>query len=105
VNTVLKPRRPLKRDPENPLEDWLSGKLAVRHPDGRLRRGKTLWKYAWCVALLGHDKEFIIEALRERDSEPGYQKFIGRREYHYELIAAQVLRSHDAYARRQEAAS
>lgn len=100
----LTPRRPIKDDPSNPLEDWLSGKLTITHPDGRLRRFKTLWKYAWCVALLGHDEDFVVAAVADRDRQDGYHKFSERRdggESYYRVIARQVIRVHDEYARRK----
>ena len=98
------PRRPIINNPENPLSDWLSGALTVTHPDGRLRRAQTLVRYAWCVALLGYDKETIVAALQERDAQPAYQKYTERRDKGlgtYRGMARAALRSHARWQRRQ----
>jgi hypothetical protein len=95
------PRRPLLDEPGNQREDWLSGELTVRHEDGRLRRAKTLWKYAWCLALVGRTFPEIVAGLEERDRLPEYRKFTkgdgpwGRGRY--EIITRQVLRNHEAW--------
>lgn len=106
TTTALTPRRPLRNDQRNPLEDWLSGARTIRRkPDGRLRRAATLAKYAWCVALLGHDEATISAAVRERDEQPEYQKWAGKpgAEETYLQLAKNAIHSHELWAQRQRA--
>jgi len=99
MTATLVPRRPIKHDPENPLEEWLSGKRVVTHANGDLRRAATLQKLAWCVALLGHDEDAIAAVIAERDQEPGYHKFTRPAAQHmYLIIARRAIRNHETWA-------
>lgn len=97
------PRRQILNDPANPLSEWLSGRLTVNHEDGRLRRAATLEKLAWCIALLGYDRDTIAKVVAERDSQPEYQRFVTYRhvEQVYLRFADKALASHDRYDARQ----
>ncbi len=101
MTPVRTPRRPLIRDTKNPIEHWLTGKLVVRRKDGALRRSATLRKFAWCVALLGFDKDEIAAQVAARDAEPSYRKFINRPQFYGE-IAERAIQQHEEWEQRQK---